>query len=193
MKETPEMYREKDYYDGVFAKDLQWYTDDPEVCQYYPIWSRMVEQIRGPVIDVGCGVGQCAQLITRRGHEFVVGVDFSEVAIQKAIDRNPGLKFVCSDVMLFGFDKYDYSTVFSSETFEHLIDDIAFLERIPWGKRVVLCVPDAHAIGHARHFENIDDTVNRYKSHIDIDYTDQYKLVNITFFIIAGTRRGNRV
>jgi len=189
MKDTPEMYRESDYYDGVFAKDLEWYAADPEQCQYFPIWSRMVEQIKGPVIDVGCGVGQCAQLIVRRGHEFVVGLDFSKVAIQKATKRNPGLEFVCDDVMLFNFTKYNYNTIFSSETFEHIKDDLGFLERIPWGKRIVISVPNAHAIGHMRYFDSIEDVKNRYKSHIEIDYSDQYKLVNIMFFIISGTRR----
>jgi len=183
------MYRESDYYDGVFAKDLPWYNCDPEVCQYYPIWSKMVDFIKGKVIDLGCGVGQGAQLITRRGHQYVVGIDWSPVAITKAKQRNPELKFVCSDVMEINFDDFDYETIYSSETFEHIKDDYALLEKIPQGKQIILSVPNAHAIGHMRYFETLEDVIDHYKDYIDIENTDQHKLCSINFFVVNGKRR----
>ena len=189
MIKTPEMYREEDYYDEVFAKDLEWYACDPEVCQYYPIWSIMIGFIKGRVLELGCGVGQGPQLMVRNGKQYVVGIDFSPVAIDKARKRNPSLNFLCKDIMDVNFDDYDYDTVYSSETFEHIKDDYALLRKIPAGKQIILSVPDAHAIGHARYFESIEDVSLHYKEFIDIANTAQHKLVNITFFIIEGTVR----
>lgn len=188
MKKTPQMYRGIDYYNEVFAKDLAWYACDPEKSQYYPIWSKMISFIRGRVLELGCGVGQGAQLIVRSGKHYVAGIDFSPVAIEKARERNPSLNFLCADMMDVNFDDYEYDTVYSSETFEHIKDDYALLGKIPSGKQIVLSVPDAHAIGHMRYFESLDDVRLHYKDHINIEDSTQYKLCQMTFFIINGTR-----
>ncbi|GAB7093099.1 class I SAM-dependent methyltransferase [Halolamina litorea] len=40
-------------------------------------------RIRGPVLDVGCGTGELALFLARRGHE-VLGIDLSRRAIEQA-------------------------------------------------------------------------------------------------------------
>lgn len=189
MKKTPKMYREKDYYDVVFAKDLPWYACDPEKSQYYPIWLKMVSFIRGRVLELGCGVGQGAQLIIRNGKQYIIGIDFSPIAIEKARKRNQNLNFLCKDIMDVDFDDYEYDTVYSSETFEHIKDDYALLRKIQQDKQIILSVPDAHAIGHMRYFESLDDVKLHYKDYISIEDSTQYKLCQMTFFVINGTMR----
>ena len=42
--------------------------------------------IRGPVLDVGCGTGELALFLARRGHE-VLGIDLSTLAIRQAREK----------------------------------------------------------------------------------------------------------
>lgn len=62
---------------------LPWDTDRPQ-----PAIVERSESgdITGRVLDVGCGIGTESRYLAWQGHE-VVGVDFSEVAIERARDR----------------------------------------------------------------------------------------------------------
>lgn len=78
--------------------DAPWDTDQPQ-----PALVKLVEsgEIRGPVLDVGCGTGTNASYLAQAGLE-VVGVDFAKSAIEVARRRrtfspNP-VRWILGDV-----------------------------------------------------------------------------------------------
>jgi trans-aconitate methyltransferase len=187
---TPDTRRTEEYYDTVFKKDLEWYAVDPEHSQYYPIWMKMINFVPkgNRVIDAGCGVGQAIQLMTKHGRRVVLGIDYSPVAIEKAMKRNPDIKFMVRDLMKVNF-KYGFDTIFASETFEHLDDDLAFLDRIPSGTQIVFSVPNQKALGHMRYFTDMEDVIHHYSSRMEIKETTWHQLVNYIFFIVNGVKK----
>jgi ubiquinone/menaquinone biosynthesis C-methylase UbiE len=52
------------------------------------------DQVRGPVLDAGCGPGQWTHHISARRREPVTGVDCSSRFIASARDRFPGIDFI---------------------------------------------------------------------------------------------------
>ncbi len=56
---------------------------------------RLLEGVRGPVLDVGCGPGRHLRALTQRG-VFALGVDISQAAV--AIARGGGARAIVGDV-----------------------------------------------------------------------------------------------
>ncbi len=105
-----------DFYDQVYTKK----ADLPDiVLQQDRHLMDMADPCRGSVLDIGCGLGQLANLIGK--HEYL-GIDFSPVAISyaQAHSKNPNARFLC-----MGFDQmiqtgYCYDTIVLSEVLEHI-------------------------------------------------------------------------
>jgi SAM-dependent methyltransferase len=79
--------------------------------------------VRSPVLDVGCGVGDVTLLLAERGYD-VVGIDVSSVAIEAATEsaRQRGLstaQFVHGDVRDLTFDAH-FNTVVDCTLFHSL-------------------------------------------------------------------------
>lgn len=90
------------------------------MCAAYLYERRIIRPCtRTKVLDIGCGVGWFVETITYIGKAFVMGVDISEVAIQKS--RVKG-HLVCADIsdqnLTLPFSKFDL--VVSIGVFEHL-------------------------------------------------------------------------
>lgn len=56
------------------------------------------------IIELGCGTGIHAQLLTKKGYK-VTGIDIAESMIAKAKSRNPELEFICDDLQTFSLDQ----------------------------------------------------------------------------------------
>lgn len=80
------------------------------------------------VLDAGCGTGELAYLIARRGAKEVMGVDYSQEAIKEAQKkyRHPALVFICGDLQKAS-GKFD--VIVSLGTLEHLNNPLAALKR----------------------------------------------------------------
>lgn len=94
-------------------------------------------------LDAGCGTGQMAYLIARRGAKDVLGIDYSQEAIAAAQKkyRLPNLSFRRADIADLG-GKYDAIVMLG--TIEHLDRPLAVLRRLkrilaPGGSLIVTC------------------------------------------------------
>jgi cyclopropane fatty-acyl-phospholipid synthase-like methyltransferase len=81
--------------------------------------------IRGTVLDVGCGTGENALLLASRGHS-VVGIDGAASAIarakKKAEERGVPATFLVHDALELAALRYRFSTAIDSGLF-HVFDD----------------------------------------------------------------------
>ena len=95
---------------------------NPSHTYLLPVLDRMLEASPGPVLDIGCGEGNMAKALIRRGHD-VFGVDASESGIQLASMDAPGRFFVMDidggrlPAELVGIR---FNAVISVEVIEHL-------------------------------------------------------------------------
>jgi SAM-dependent methyltransferase len=116
------------------AVQVPWIIGEPQ-----PAIASLVEngQVRGAVLDAGCGVGDTTFYLAERGYP-VLGLDISPTAIGQARDRArqhwPDVEFAVADVTSFtGFDgRFDTvidSTVLHSLPVESRSDYLAAIAR----------------------------------------------------------------
>lgn len=189
MIETPHDLRGKEYYDTVYSTSNPSYDCPPEKSQYYLLWKKMLELSGRRIVDVGCGVGQVAQLAISMGKEYMCGIDFSPVAIAYARRRCPTANFLCNEVeVCYGIGSDAYDTLLMAETLEHVADDIGFLSGLAVGTHIVLSLPTFTSLGHARYFKDAEDVRDRYSSLIDIEEIGMiYVWVYLSGHIKGGT------
>lgn len=121
-----------------------WDIDGPQ-----PALVAVAHEVRGAVLDVGCGTGEHALFFAARGHE-VWGVDVVPVAIEqaraKARARGLGARFEVGDALRLESLGRCFETLIDSGLF-HMFGDperarfIASLERalVPGGLCHILC------------------------------------------------------
>ncbi|MDY6764189.1 MAG: class I SAM-dependent methyltransferase [Halobacteria archaeon] len=84
------------------------------------------DEIRGSVLDVGCGTGENALYLAEKGHE-VWGIDASPTAIRKAhkksIDRSVDVTFLIWNALKLGGLGKEFDTVVDSGLFHVFTDD----------------------------------------------------------------------
>ena len=80
------------------------------------------------IVDLGCGTGHLAHLISQQGAE-VVGVDASETMIAKAREAYPGLTFVVADGASFDVGR-DFDAVFSNAALHWMRDQKRVFQRV---------------------------------------------------------------
>jgi SAM-dependent methyltransferase len=88
-------------------------------------------EIRGAVLDAGCGTGENALFLASRGHE-AVGIDFVPAAIErariKALERGLAVDFRVGDALRLADLGRSFDTVVDSGLFHTFDDD----ERTAW-------------------------------------------------------------
>ena len=205
MQKRQARFRRMDrrWYDEVYSQDALGsggYSEDSEKCIYYPVWQRILSTISANerIADFGCGVGQFAQLAIRCGKQYVYGVDFSRVAIERARELNPAHAslFHVGDLRLsesFAFEDYDVAVFL--ETLEHLEDDLSALSRILVRRRCVVTLPNFDYTSHYRFFDTVDACVSRYNDLLSVTRQDEVALRApqeervIKIWILDGVRR----
>lgn len=167
-----------DYYDRVYATSKE-YSKDYTKSIYLPLWKAAEKHLINnvPVLDIGCGVGQCAAFLHSKGYNYL-GIDFSHEAINKAIHNvsNKDVTFFQKDIFDVDYTGYLSYQLLVSETLEHLDNDLGLLEKLSKelpNKNIVITVPSFNSKGHARYFKTVEDVILRYKNHVKI--IDCYK------------------
>ena len=81
-------------------------TNPPwDIDKAQPPFVAVAEQIKGPLLDSGCGTGGTSLFFAARGIQ-VTGIDFVEEAIDRALakaaERNMAVEFIVKDAMTLG-------------------------------------------------------------------------------------------
>ena len=84
------------------------------------------------VLDVGCGLGGLLNTVKQRNEGgYVLGIDVSETAIQKAKERYPELRFDCRNIAKESLEESDFDLVLLSEVLWYILGDLpSFFSRI---------------------------------------------------------------
>lgn len=74
------------------------------------------------VLDAGCGEGHLINELYKKSHSHYYGVDVTEIAIEKALNRCPFAKFSIADLASLKFEDGFFDVVIATEVLEHIID-----------------------------------------------------------------------
>jgi methionine biosynthesis protein MetW len=107
----------------------------------------------GRLLDVGCGRGAVASLLSER-FEAVHGVDTDEEALAKAAERGVDVARVDLDREPLPFEEGYFDAVVSLDVIEHVLDPGTFVRELarvlrPGGK-VYLATPNVRFLGYLR-------------------------------------------
>jgi len=151
---------------------------------YLPQWIYDdIESKNLSIIDVGCAEGSGTSLIKNTfSRSNVVGVDFSESAIEFATRSYPACEFKCQDLDNISDN---YEVVFSSNVLEHFVDPFNKLEKLKsiCDKYLILLLPFQEDKLHEEHFIRFD--YGSFNLSLNNFYLCYYKVINTN--IIEGT------
>ncbi len=159
-------YRKPEYYDKAFQLDK--YNCHYSDTIYYEMWEKVISYLyrSDAILEIGCGTGQFAEMLIDHSFFSYCGLDFSKVAIQKAIERN-GEYFSLHDVRK-PFDGI-YDTIICLETLEHIDNDIIVLKNLKSGTKFIGSVPIGNDPAHVRVFQTPESIIERYGTLLDIE------------------------
>jgi len=95
---------------------------DLEAARYYQILDYLKTHAPNnpAILDIGCGDGVLNQRINNYEFDYFLGVDFSEVSIQKAKANNyPKAEFIAKDVLQFKPER-DFDVIVFNEAFYYI-------------------------------------------------------------------------
>ena len=137
----------RETFESMYAKKPPWDIDKAQ-----PAFVEVADQVKGAVLDAGCGTGENALFFAGRGHS-VLGIDFLERPIhearRKATDRGLDAEFITMDALtLTDFDRRFDSVidsglfhVFSDEDRGRYVAGLAHVTK-PSGRVLLLCFSD---------------------------------------------------
>jgi 2-polyprenyl-3-methyl-5-hydroxy-6-metoxy-1,4-benzoquinol methylase len=123
-------------------------SDNPIGLAERAMFSLLPKLNKGKLLDVGCGVGTISLELLNLGFK-VYGIDFSSVAVEKAVEK--GISAILCDVDKEGIPFKDgcFDVVWAGDIVEHVFDPIFLLEEIarvlhPTGKVLISTPNDMH-------------------------------------------------
>jgi 2-polyprenyl-3-methyl-5-hydroxy-6-metoxy-1,4-benzoquinol methylase len=179
------MEKNREFYDEIYLKggSKGMYFKQPEQTIYFPIWKRIGEILtkKESILEIGCGVGQLANYLLREEKNYIKGIDFSEVAIEKAKQLNSAFASNCAfevkDIYSVEAQYLPFETIICCEVLEHLEEDLEVIKLLPSNVRFIFSVPNFKNESHVRLFENKLQIRKRYK---------KLKFVNIEEFSLSS-------
>jgi cyclopropane fatty-acyl-phospholipid synthase-like methyltransferase len=135
-------------FEGLYAGKAPWDIGKPQAP-----FVAVADQIRGPVLDAGCGTGEHALFFAAWGHR-VTGIDFVEEAIRrardKAAERGLSVEFLVKDATALGDWGERFASVIDCGLFHVFSDDdrrryVRGLAQVvkPCGRVFLMCFSDA--------------------------------------------------
>ncbi len=183
------------WYDDVYRSDPEYrrhYTQS----RYYSLWSvvadRLIRSGAKRILDLGCGPGQFALLLSDKGITEYCGLDFSDVAIQAARTVCPAFQFRTADICREGvLESLEYDCCLALEFLEHVEDDTGVLQRLRRGSRFYATVPNFADASHVRHFADVQEIEARYGRYFSECRVDSHRAnpEGLMFFLIEARIR----
>lgn len=130
------------------------------------------------IVDIGCAEGAGTDLFKRKfSRSRVVGVDFSEAAINQAKERYRQCEFECNDINDIQ-ERFD--VIISSNVLEHLKDPFIQLDRLVElvDKYCIIILPFQEEKLHEEHFTRFD--YDSFKMKIEDGYLIYHKEVEVS-------------
>lgn len=165
----------KETYDEVFeASGLDSaYSLPYDLSPYYPMYKKVLHYLNKykafDVLEVGCGTGAFAKMLSEKTKIKYRGFDFSDVAITKAshLLGQPEL-FTIGDATQTSSYPTSYETIVCTEVLEHLDDDLSVIDNWKAGALCICSVPNYDSVYHTRFFKTKNEVINRYSPKIEI-------------------------
>jgi SAM-dependent methyltransferase len=108
-------------FENLYAGAAPWDTGKPK-----PQFVAILDRVKSPVLDAGCGTGENALFFASRGHR-VIGIDFVEEAIRRArrnaTEQCLSVEFLVKDALTLGDWGKRFSTVIDSGLFHCFSND----------------------------------------------------------------------
>jgi cyclopropane fatty-acyl-phospholipid synthase-like methyltransferase len=138
----------KQTFADMYAEEAPWDVGRPQ-----KVFVEAAEQVRGPLLDAGCGTGDTALFFAQRGLG-VTGVDFLPEPIarakRKAQERGVQVDFRVQNALELASSKEQFASIVDSGLFHTFPDEqrrqyVAGLAHVlkPGGKLFLLCFSDA--------------------------------------------------
>ncbi len=135
-------------FEDAYAAEAPWDIGKPQDALV-----AVADQVRSPVLDVGCGTGDNALYLAARGHQ-VTGIDFVDEAIRRALEkaaqRGLSAEFRVHDALTLAESDERYATVIDCGLFHVFSDDdrqryVRGLAHVlaPGGRLLLMCFSDA--------------------------------------------------
>jgi 2-polyprenyl-3-methyl-5-hydroxy-6-metoxy-1,4-benzoquinol methylase len=186
--ELPASHYENIYKNDKSSARAHWYEHPARTVTWYPA----LLLAKGPILDLGCGLGQLGEMAKAYGRNYLGGCDISEVAINIAQKRVPHATFWVGDAAtaLNRWEGDTPSTFTLLEMLEHVYEDKAILAALPKGSHVVASVPNFYTGGHVRWFGNTAEVDKRYGKLLKISriITETNLKGTNQWFVFAGRR-----
>lgn len=160
-------------YDELYVEYAHLFDRHYTKIWYFPMFDAALGELKRigsrNVLDVGCGTGFFAHLLFDKTDIEYVGVDFSNIAVEKARRRTGKTSnFFVGDVRTPETYARTFDAVVCMEVREHIEDDLGVIGLLPTGCPCVCSVPNFDDSEHVRLFRNEDEVVERYGHLIDI-------------------------
>jgi 2-polyprenyl-3-methyl-5-hydroxy-6-metoxy-1,4-benzoquinol methylase len=154
---------------GVFESSLKLYE---EATDFLPTPSECPT-----IVDLGCGVGYFAKVLFDSGYKDYIGIDFSDDMVRLSTTLGLPYEFVKGNITSSSFLEYyiKYNVFTCLEVLEHIENDTGVLNNLPSGALIVLSVPNRDFHSHVRHFNSIDEVIDRYSPYIN--FTDSKTII----------------
>ena len=140
---------------------------------YFGMWQKVIALIpdKMPIVELGCGVGQFAQMCKDLRKPYLYGCDFSEEAIKMCLAK--GLPCSISDITKDDL-KLDGCFI-ALEVFEHINNDFKVIENIGSGKDIILSLPDFDYPSHVRYFKDKFQIILHYDGKIRFSHIEKHE------------------
>ncbi len=185
--EAPSGERPPEFYDEMYATSEE-YRKPFWQSRYYFLWTVILDRLRqgkaGSLLEIGCGSGQFAELLSRDLPLKYTGIDISREAIEQARRKNlSGFQFDVGDALVSPYLDGSYDSVVCTEVLEHIEQDRELVQRIKTGTRCLCTVPNFPYKSHVRHFTSDQQVLDRYGEFFQ----------SLTVWGIAGSHREGTV
>jgi len=167
---------------------------------YYPLFREVARTLRrrgaNAILEVGCGTGGLAHLLSDEAAVKYRGFDFSPVAVDRARARlGKSELFFVGDARKPESYSGVFDTIVCTEVLEHIEADTEVVGSWAPGISCICSVPNFDADNHVRYFREEGEVRQRYGELLDIQSVVRVKkpfLGDISWASYARALRWNR-